>query len=200
LQRSSGAAGRQPHQQSLAAVRAGNLAKLRDLLDNHGANLSSRNRIGESLLMMSIKASKQDIANYLLDCGARVDIASTANVTPLMAAAFHGDLGMVERLLERGADVHAVDRLKKTAMVYSAGEGRTEVVARLLKAGVDINARYPNDLTALMWAAGQGHTAAVKFLLGAGADAALADNRGKTALEIADEAGHLEAKISLTNP
>ncbi|MFM7669478.1 MAG: ankyrin repeat domain-containing protein [Betaproteobacteria bacterium] len=139
----------------MAAVRAGNLVKLRDLLDNHGANLNSRNRIGESLLMMSIKAGKQDIANYLLDRGARVDIASTANVTPLMAAAFNGDLGMVERLLERGADVHARDRLKKTAMVYAAGEGRTEVVARFLKAGVDINARYPNDLTALMWAADQ---------------------------------------------
>jgi hypothetical protein len=37
-----------PHQQSLAAVRAGNLARLRDLLDNHGANLNSRNRIGEA--------------------------------------------------------------------------------------------------------------------------------------------------------
>jgi len=102
-----------PHQQSLAAVRAGNLVKLCDLLDNHGANLNSRNRIGESLLMMPIKSGRQDIANYLLDRGARVDIASTANVTPLMAAAFNGDLGMVKRLLKRGADVHARDRLKK---------------------------------------------------------------------------------------
>ena len=102
-----------PHQQSLAAVRAGNLVKLRDQLNNHGANLNSRNRIGESLLMMPIKAGRQDIANYLLGRGARVDIASTANVTPLMAAAFNGDLGMVKRLLKRGADVHARDRLKK---------------------------------------------------------------------------------------
>ncbi|MBM3337136.1 MAG: ankyrin repeat domain-containing protein [Betaproteobacteria bacterium] len=102
-----------PHQQSLAVVRAGNLVTSRDLLDNHGANLNLRNRIDESPLMISIKAGKQDIANYLLYRGARVDIASTANVTPLMAAAFNGDLDMVDRLLERGADVHARDRLKK---------------------------------------------------------------------------------------
>ncbi len=187
-----------PHQQTLAAVRAGNLVRLQELIEKYGANLNSRNRIGESLLMMAIKSGKTDIANWLLDRGADVQIATTAKATPLMAAAFNGDLAMVNRLLDKRVDIHAADQQKKTAIVYAAAQGHTEVVARLLKAGIGIDERYPNDLTVLMWAAGQGHVQTVKFLLGAGADKSLKDNRGKTADEIADEGGHLAIKKVLS--
>ncbi len=183
-----------PHPQTLAAVRAGNLTKLKQLIERSGANLNSRNRIGDSLLLMAIKSGKQDIANYLLDSGADVNLANTARGTPLMAAAYNGDLSIADRLLARNANIHAVDEQKKTAMVYAAAQGHTEVVVRLLKAGIDVNARYANDLTALMWAAGQGQAKTVKYLLEAGADPALKDNRGKSARDIADAAGHLDVR------
>ena len=69
-----------PHSASLAAVRAGNLQKLKDLVEKHGANINSRNRPGESLLMMSIKAGHKDIANYLLDKGANVEMLRRGEV------------------------------------------------------------------------------------------------------------------------
>ncbi len=187
-----------PHQQTLAAVRAGNLPRLQELIEKYGANLNSRNRTGESLLMMAIKSGRSDIANWLLDHGADVHIANTSKATSLMAAAFNGDLAIVNRLLDKEVDVHAADQQKKTAIVYAAGQGHTDVVARLLKAGVDVNARYPNDLRVLMWAAGQGHAKTVRFLLDAGADKSLKDNRGKTAFDIADEGGHLDVKKVLS--
>lgn len=180
-----------PHALALAAVRAGNLVKVKDLIEHGGANLNSRNRTGDSLLLMSIKAGRQEMANYLLDRGADASLANTSKGTPLMAAAFNGDLALVDRLLARAVDVDAVDEQKKTAMVYAAAQGQTEVVARLLKAGVDVNARYANELTALMWAAGHGQAKTVQHLLTAGADAALKDNRGKTAGDIAADIGHL---------
>jgi ankyrin repeat protein len=62
---------------------------------------------------MSIKAGKRDIANYLHERGAKIDIASASNLTQMMTAAFNGDIEMLEKLLERSADIHAVDRLKK---------------------------------------------------------------------------------------
>ena len=150
-----------PHGLSLAAVRSGNLVRLKELIEQHGANIETPN---------------------------------TSKVTPLMTAAYLGNLAMVNRLLEKNANIHAVDQLKKTAIVYAAGSGHTEVVARLLEAGIDINARYPNELTALMWAAGAGHDKTVALLLERGADPALQDNRGKTALQMADDAGHLAVK------
>jgi len=90
-----------PHSASLAAVRAGNLQKLKDLVEKHGANINSRNRPGESLLLMSIKAGHKYMANYLLDKGANIDTPNTSKVTPLMAAAFNGDVDMVEKLLAK---------------------------------------------------------------------------------------------------
>ena len=141
--------------------------------------------------MMSIKAGNKDIANYLLDHGANVNTPNTSKVTPLMAAAYNGDLDMVVKLLAKNADVHAVDQLKKTAIVYAAGNGHAEVVGKLLDHGVEVNARYKNELTALMWAAGSGHAKTVALLLQRGADPDLKDDREKTALQMADEAGHL---------
>ena len=103
-----------PHSASLAAVRAGNLTKLKDLLEKRGANINSRNRPGESLLLMSIKAGNKEMINYLLEKGANIETANTSKVTPLMAAAFAGDIDTLEKLLSKGADVHALDQLKKS--------------------------------------------------------------------------------------
>lgn len=181
-----------PHSLSLAAVRAGNLVKLQNLIEQQGANMNSRNRTGESLLMMAIKGGQKDIIAYLLSKDANVNVANTAKVTPLMAAAYAGDIQTSILLLNKDADINAVDQLKKPAIVYAAGIGNAEIVDLLLARGIDINARYPNDLTVLMWAAGAGHANTVKLLLAKGADAGLQDNRGKTALQMAEDSGHLD--------
>jgi ankyrin repeat protein len=157
-----------------------------------GAAVNSRNRLGESALIVVLKKDRVDLARALLDAGADVNQAALNGVTPLMAAAYGGHTEIVRALVAKGADIAAVDRLKKNAIIYAAGEGRTDIVKLLLDKGVDPNAVYANDLTALMWAAGYGQTEAVKTLLAAGAKTSLKDNRGKTAADIAREAKHEE--------
>src|SRR5436190_16594015 len=152
-----------------------------------GAAINSRNRLGESVLLIVLKKDRVDLARMLIDTGADVNQPALNGVTPLMAAAYGGHLEIARVLIAKGADVAAVDRLKKNAITYAAGEGRTEIVKLLIDAGVDPNAVYANDLTALMWAAGYGRAETVKLLLAAGAKADLKDNRGKTALDIARE-------------
>ena len=131
-------------------------------------------------------------AQTLLTAGADVNEAAVNGVTPLMAAAYAGNVDMTRALLARGADPLPVDRIGKNAMTYAAGEGHTEIVRLLLAKGVDPNAVYRNDLTALMWAAGYGHTATVRVLLDAGARVEPVDNRGKSALDMAREFHHAE--------
>ena len=101
--------------------------------------------------------------------GADVNEAAVNGVTPLMAAAYAGQVEMARTLLERGAKPLAVDRIGKNAMTYAAGEGHTEIVRLLLANGVDPNAVYRNDLTALMWAAGYGQADTARALIEAGA-------------------------------
>ena len=157
-----------------------------------GAAVNSRNRLGESALIIVLKKDRVDLADVLIDAGADVNQPAVNGITPLMAAAYGGHDAIVKRLLAKGADIRAVDRLQKNAMVYAAGEGRTEVVMTLIAAGIAPNDVYANDLTPLMWAAGFGKTATVRALLAAGADASRKDNRGKTAADMAREQGFNE--------
>jgi uncharacterized protein len=180
-----------PNARLLAAARAGDHAAVVRAL-GEGAAVDSRNRLGETALVVALKRERPDIARALIEAGADVNLAALNGVTPLMAAAFGGHVDIAKLLLDRGARVDALDRLRKNAMTYAAGEGRTNVVALLLSRGVDPNAVYANDLTALMWAAGFGRAATVKALLDAGARADLRDDRGKSALDMAREQNHQE--------
>jgi len=150
-----------------------------------GANVNSRNRLGESALVILLKNNKVELAQKLLAAGADVNLAAVNGITPLMAAAFNGQTNVAKQLLDKGADVAPLDRLQKNAMIYAAGAGSTEIVELLLARGVNPNAVYNNDLTALMWAAGFGKTATVKVLLAAGAKPQMKDNRGKAAADMA---------------
>jgi len=180
-----------PNARLLSAARSSDPAAVQRALAE-GAAIDSRNRLGETALVVALKRDRADIARTLIEAGADVNQPALNGVTPLMAAAFGGHVEIASMLIERGAHVDAVDRLSKNAMTYAAGEGRTDVVRVLLARGVDPNRVYANDLTALMWAAGYGRATTVKVLLEAGARADLRDNRGKTALDIAREQKHDE--------
>ena len=119
-----------------------------------GAAINSRNRLGESALIVVLKKNRVDLAQFLIDAGADINQPALNGINALMAAAYEGQTEMVRQLLAKGANPAALDRLQKNAMIYAAGEGHTQVVTLLLASGIDPNAVYNNDLTALMWAAG----------------------------------------------
>ena len=175
--------------QLLAGARNGDEALVRRALEG-GAAPNSRNRTGDSALMIFIRKGNAPMVDLLLGKGADVNLRNLDKVSPLMTAAYHGYAGIARVLLDRGADVTAEDQIGKTSMVYAAGQGHSEIVGMLLEAGVDVNKLYRHDLTALMWAAGYGKADTVTLLLEKGADPGLKDKRGKTASQIAAEAKH----------
>lgn len=68
--------------------------------------------------------------------------------TPLMRAAFEGNLPAVQRLLAAGADVNAADADGDTALMFAAYKGHAAVVHLLLAHGADLRARARNGWTA----------------------------------------------------
>jgi ankyrin repeat protein len=177
--------------EALVSARSGDIEQLHLALA-HGASVNTRSRIGDSLLLVAIKGDQTEYALSVLEAGASPELPNAAGVTPLMAAAFQGNVVVLKSLIARHVALGAIDHLHKPAMVYAAGEGRTEAVAVLLDAGVAVNARYDAQLTALMWAAGNGHADTVRLLLQRGADPTLADDRGKDAAHMAAEGGYTE--------
>src|SRR5262245_65195591 len=84
-----------PNQHLLAAARQGDLKSVTRLLDA-GAAVDSRNRLGDTTLMIALKAGNSGIAMLALDRGANVNLANLSRVTPLMAASYSGSAGMAK--------------------------------------------------------------------------------------------------------
>ncbi|MBX5461151.1 MAG: ankyrin repeat domain-containing protein [Steroidobacteraceae bacterium] len=89
--------------------------------------------------------------------------------TPLMQAAFEGDVAEAKRLIEAGADVTATNIYGVNAMQLAADIGNTELIRLLLKAGADPESPNADGETALHLVARSGNVEAAKLLLNAGA-------------------------------
>src|SRR3977135_1772404 len=88
-----------PNAQLLAAARQDDLPAVTRLLDA-GAAVNSRNRLGDTPLLIALKNGYKDVAQVALARGADVNLANLSKVTPLMAASFSGSADLVKVLLE----------------------------------------------------------------------------------------------------
>src|SRR6266498_4678422 len=75
-----------PNLQLLAAARGGDSAAVARALAA-GATPNARNRVGETALVIALKAGRTELAQQMIDSGADVNLAAVNGITPLMAAA-----------------------------------------------------------------------------------------------------------------
>jgi ankyrin repeat protein len=80
------------------------------------------------------------VATALL-AGATVDERDETQATPLLRAAWHGQLAIVRLLLSQGASINATDSAGQTAMHLAVTYDHPVVVRALLAAGADPNIR-----------------------------------------------------------
>jgi hypothetical protein len=131
----------------------------------------------ENALQAAAHTGSRDMALFLLESGARLDI---------FAAAMLGDLELLKSASKtsntlRAKGAHGIPLLSHAV----AGEERAKTtVLFLLDQGADVNARHNNGMTALMVAAQTGQTETVKLLLSKGADPKFKAKNGTTALAL----------------
>src|SRR3954465_9852044 len=75
----------------------------------------------------------------ILAQGTDVNAGDRTGVTPLMRAAYHGELPMVRALIQNGADLDAKDSGGLTALMMAKHSGRAEIVEALRSAGAKEN-------------------------------------------------------------
>lgn len=141
------------------AVAAGNLARVRELLDARPQLANSRSDDGYPLLGLAIFFGQEAIARRLMDLGADVNAISTnaQRVAPIHAAVARRDLAMVRLLLERGADANAVQSGGFTPLHGAAGEGSNEIVELLLASGANRDQLTDDGRSAAAIARERGH-------------------------------------------
>lgn len=199
------------------AIRSGDLAQVRSLLEADPSLASAKNESGATPLLASIYNGRSEIRDFLMSRGGRLNLAEaaaagqlsrvkelletnpssassySADGFPVFAlACFFGHFDTARYLADKGADIHAIatNGSGYNALTAAVTAGHAEIVRYLLDRGLDPNYRYGPGYTPLLAAAANGHLEIVKLLLASGADPAATANDGKSALAIATERNH----------
>jgi ankyrin repeat protein len=128
-----------------------------------------------------------EIARFLLERGAKVNIRDHEKRTPLMMLDDDATPEMLQLLLAFGAKFPLTDKAGSNALHYAASKGiDPELIRTLVNYGINVNAANKEGKTALMLAAEENESEAVAALLESGADVNMKTRDGRSALDIAD--------------
>ena len=145
-------------------------------------NVKDKGYGGNSPLHVAVEHGNYEIAEFLLNSGAKINSKNTEKQTPLMMLDDDATPELVNLLLRHSAKINLVDKQGDTALMIASEYAKPEVLQILISAGANVNAVNKQGRTALMLAADNGDLENVKFLLGAGANAQTVDKEGETAL------------------
>ncbi|HEY8562317.1 MAG TPA: ankyrin repeat domain-containing protein [Pyrinomonadaceae bacterium] len=167
------------------AVANDELESVRDLIARgENVNAKERNFGNITPLFLAVENGNAEIAETLLNFGARVNAKDANRQTPLMRLDEDASVELVELLIKHGARVNLLDREGNTALILAARSAKTEVLRLLIARAADVDARNAAWRTALMEAADADNLENVRALLAAGADANLKNEDGETACDL----------------
>jgi ankyrin repeat protein len=137
-----------------------------------------------------------EMVDMLIEAGADVNKPGGEDWTPLMYAAFKGNLPVVIRLLESEASINAKNKKHGcTALAVAVSKNHREIVKELIKRGAAVEIQFTNGDTALTDATG--NVEMVDMLLKAGAMVDKPNTNGTTPLMRAAHRGNLPAVLRL---
>ena len=206
-------------QKFLDAVKAGDVAGVRELLDADPDLITVRDGVGNSAVLLATYYGRESVKELLLARSVQLNIFEAAatgkadcvaallesdvelakayahdGFSALGLAAFFGQREVVELLLRHGSDVNAVSRNVSgyTPLTGAVAGGHREIVATLLAHGARADHRYASGYTPLHEAAASGKLEIARLLLDHGADPNARADDGKTPHALALEKGHEE--------
>ena len=170
-------------------------AVMNDDLEEVKVRVAMRERInardksynGLSPLHAAVQNGNVEIARFLLERGAKVNIRDFEKRTPLMMLDEDATPEMLQLLLSFGGKLKLVDKQGNNALHHAAMNGLdAELIRTFVSYGVNINSANKEGKTALLLAAEENESETVAALLESGADPNIRSRDGRTAADIAD--------------
>ena len=145
-------------------------------------NVKDKAYDGISPLHAAVETGNIEIARYLLQSGAKVNIRDFKKRTPLMMLDEDATPEMFQLLISYGAKVNLVDKQRNTVLHhFAAYDKQGEMIGLLASYGVPVDAYNKEGETALMIAAANESASNIEALIQNGADPNRAGGGGKTA-------------------
>jgi ankyrin repeat protein len=116
-----------------------------------GADPNAKDEHKRNMLSLAAEWGYAEIAQMLIDKGAKIDVGDgSAEMTPLMHAAFRGHADVVRLLLAHGAEVNRICSSGDTALTFSVyHKGSAEAVRLLVENGADLKHKNAGGMTSL---------------------------------------------------
>ena len=162
-------------------VSHGDLARVRELLQQYPQLVNAKAQWGETPIEAAAQVANKEIMKLLLDAGAPLDICTAAAL---------GDVERVLSMMEENPDLkNATGAHGIPIMHYPVVTGNKDLANLLLERGADVNAGTGSN-TALHGAAYFNQLEMARWLIEHGADVNAPDYEGKTPLARALESGN----------
>jgi len=153
------------------AAKNGDLEHVQTLVEDNNELLNEQDDQGKTSLNHAIATGHIDVAEFLIERGADVNLPDNENESPLHTAAALGDTGITRLLLEKGATSINVGGIRQmTPLHWACHKGHPDIVKILLEYGADTEAREVIGQTPLMLAAENRDMRLVDILVDGGAD------------------------------
>jgi ankyrin repeat protein len=146
-----------------------------------------------TLLGLALRHARRDVALYLIESGAPLDVREWHDESLLDQAAIGGDIELIKLLVERGLPVNPKDKTPPP-LYYAAFYGHAAAAAALIELGADVTHELP-----LFCAVSRNDPVIVRLLVAAGADPMTKGYNGRTPLEVAFQEGRHEIVEILQN-
>jgi len=147
------------------AAGAGNMEKVRSLLDEGLKINKTTDTNGQLALSVAARAGQVEMVRYLLSQGAKVN-ASDRITSPFYEAVDGGNLEIVRLFISKGAKVNGkLPQSDQTPLFAAARNGSVDILTELLNNKAKVNVADETGLTPLMVAAYEGNIRVLKILL-----------------------------------
>jgi ankyrin repeat protein len=127
-------------QEIFDAIRDGDLAKVKELIEKDPELLKGKNTNLSTPLHVAVDVDNEPITRYLIEKGADPNAANRSKNTPLH---YVKSTDITKLLIERGADINAQNSSFVTPLFQAGRGGRFGIVKLLVENGVDINWERP---------------------------------------------------------
>jgi len=123
-------------QELLDAVKAGDLAKVRILVEKDPKIVNEQAQNGRTILFAAVAFRRLEITEYLISKGAEVNVQDNFHSTPLVLACGNGSpLALVKLLVEKGADVNAEAKYSGRPLDLALDDGDSAIIEYLKSKG-----------------------------------------------------------------